>query len=156
MMGEGAALPAPMAPAQGSACCGDAALKILLAELRHTSVDVEGRVVCTLLRQRLRRVWIQGFVVCRDGDDIVDVDDGSDVMSLDVGSLLAAEPGADARLQAGRYISCVCTLDAHPQGMLDLRMESVCELDATGDALAEPFWWLEVAEAHRLRGGPAA
>eukprot|EP00440_Ansanella_granifera_P029196 gb/GFBE01031711.1/.p1 GENE.gb/GFBE01031711.1/~~gb/GFBE01031711.1/.p1 ORF type:complete len:174 (+),score=30.24 gb/GFBE01031711.1/:1-522(+) len=134
-----------------------AAMKILLAELRRTGLDQEGHVVCTKLRQRLSRVWLQGFVLCRDGDDVVDLDDGSAVMSLDVGDIVAASPeGASAALQAGRYVSCVCALEAHQGGILDLRVESVCALDGPGDALAEPFWWLEVAEAHKLRELAAA
>eukprot|EP00931_Biecheleriopsis_adriatica_P013819 TRINITY_DN115331_c0_g1_i1.p1 TRINITY_DN115331_c0_g1~~TRINITY_DN115331_c0_g1_i1.p1 ORF type:complete len:161 (-),score=39.93 TRINITY_DN115331_c0_g1_i1:27-509(-) len=132
-----------------------AAMKILLAELRHTGIDAEGHVVCTKLRQRLRRVWLQGYVLCRDGDDVVDLDDGSAVMSLDVGDLIASSPEfVSPVLQAGRYISCVCSLEVHPEGILDLRMESACAVDGPGDSLAEPFWWLEVAESHRLRSMP--
>merc|ERR1712216_1004334 len=119
--------------------------KIFLAELRCTSVDPSGRVISTRLEQRLRRVWIQGYVVCRDGDDVVDIDDGSDVMSLDVGDLLINIPEASAVLQTGCYVSCVCAVEA-PEGMLDLRVESVSNLGDSVDALAEPFWWLEVAE----------
>ncbi|CAJ1329144.1 unnamed protein product [Effrenium voratum] len=58
-----------------------AAMKILLAELRQTGIDAEGFLICTALRQRLKRVWLQGYVLCRDGDDVVDLDDGSAVMS---------------------------------------------------------------------------
>ncbi|CAE8643593.1 unnamed protein product [Polarella glacialis] len=130
----------------------EAAMKILLAELRHIGLDSEGRVVCTSLKQRLERVWLQGYVLCRDGDDVVDLDDGSAVMSLDVGDLVASSPDiAGSALQAGRYISCVCALEVHPEGILDLRAESAFALDAPGDAMVEPFWWLEVAESHRLR-----
>lgn len=132
--------------------CADAALKIFLAELRHASLDYDGHVVCTRLRQRLRRIWIQGYILCRDGDDVVDVDDGSAVMSLDIVDLLQADPAASSVMQAGRYVSCVCALEAHPEGMLDILVESACGLDGAGDALAEPSWWLEVAEAHLLRG----
>eukprot|EP00418_Pyrodinium_bahamense_P066060 CAMPEP_0179093746 /NCGR_PEP_ID=MMETSP0796-20121207/42952_1 /TAXON_ID=73915 /ORGANISM="Pyrodinium bahamense, Strain pbaha01" /LENGTH=1034 /DNA_ID=CAMNT_0020791393 /DNA_START=88 /DNA_END=3190 /DNA_ORIENTATION=+ len=128
----------------------EAALKLFLAELQYTDVDQDGHVVFTPSRFRLRRVWIQGYVVCRDGDDVVDIDDGSDVMSFDIGALLLANPAVNDTLQSGRYVSCVSTLEMHPQGVLDLCMESVCEVDGKTDALAEPFWWLEVAEAHRI------
>eukprot|EP00930_Biecheleria_cincta_P012520 TRINITY_DN11644_c0_g3_i1.p1 TRINITY_DN11644_c0_g3~~TRINITY_DN11644_c0_g3_i1.p1 ORF type:complete len:175 (-),score=37.48 TRINITY_DN11644_c0_g3_i1:42-500(-) len=128
------------------------AMKILLAELMVSGVNSQGRVVWTKLKQPLRRVWLQGYVLCRDGDDVVDLDDGSAVMSLDVGSFVAENPEVAASvLQAGRYISCICTLEVHQQGILDLRTESVCAVDGQGDALAEPFWWLEVAESHKLR-----
>uniref|UniRef100_A0A6T0TQ63 Uncharacterized protein n=1 Tax=Alexandrium monilatum TaxID=311494 RepID=A0A6T0TQ63_9DINO len=128
----------------------DPALKIFLAELRYTGQDHDGQLVVTPSRFRLRRVWIQGYVVCRDGDDVVDIDDGSDVVSFDVAALLQASPEVDGALQAGRYVSCVCELEMHPEGALDLHVESVCALDSSGDALSEPFWWLEVAEAHTI------
>ncbi|CAE7320699.1 unnamed protein product [Symbiodinium pilosum] len=85
----------------------DMAMKILLAELQCTTVDGQGHVVCTKLHQRLKRVWLQGYILCRDGDDVADLDDGSAVMSLDVGGLIASSPDASAALQAGRYVSCV-------------------------------------------------
>mmetsp|Transcript_5179 Transcript_5179/g.10530 ORF Transcript_5179/g.10530 Transcript_5179/m.10530 type:complete len:168 (-) Transcript_5179:88-591(-) len=129
---------------------GEPALKLFLAELRYTGEDRNGQVVITPSRFRLKRVWIQGYVVCRDGDDVVDIDDGSDVMSFDVADLLQRNPEVNDTLQAGRYVSCVCELEMHPGGVPDLHMESVCALDGAGDALAEPFWWLEVAEAHSI------
>eukprot|EP00438_Fugacium_kawagutii_P017357 Skav201537 [mRNA] locus=scaffold1616:109695:110695:+ [translate_table: standard] len=73
-------------------------------------------------------------------------------MSLDVAEIVASNPEASAALQAGRYISCVCSVEFHPQEhILGLRVESACPLDDPGDALAEPFWFLEVAESHKLR-----
>eukprot|EP00434_Breviolum_minutum_P032574 symbB.v1.2.028809.t1/scaffold3088.1/size63905/9 len=73
-------------------------------------------------------------------------------MSLDVAEIVACNPEASATLQAGRYISCVCSVEFHAQeSILDLRVESACPLDHPGDSLAEPFWFLEVAESHKLR-----
>eukprot|EP00435_Cladocopium_sp_Y103_P075420 s94_g57.t1 len=136
---------------QGQISAGDA-MKLFLAELRQIAFDSEGHLVCTKLQQRLKHVWLQGYVLCRDGDDVIDLDDGSAVMSLDVARIVACNQDASAALQAGRYISCVCSVEFHPQeGILDLRVESACPLDDPGDALAEPFWFLEVAESHKLR-----
>mmetsp|Transcript_23408 Transcript_23408/g.47439 ORF Transcript_23408/g.47439 Transcript_23408/m.47439 type:complete len:155 (-) Transcript_23408:118-582(-) len=128
----------------------EAALKIFLRELRYISKDHSGQLVITPSHFHLKRVWIQGYVICRDGDDVVDIDDGSDVMSFDVADLLQQNPEVDDALQAGRYVSCVSTLEMLSEDTPDLRMESVCALDGDGDALAEPFWWLEVAEAHSI------
>mmetsp|Transcript_29505 Transcript_29505/g.83160 ORF Transcript_29505/g.83160 Transcript_29505/m.83160 type:complete len:158 (-) Transcript_29505:11-484(-) len=144
-------LPAELRQSHGS---GGEALKVFLAELSYIGHDHEGRFVCTRMRRRLQRIWIQGYVICRD-DDVVDVDDGSAVMSLDVGSFLIANPEFGSVLSTGRYVSCVCTVEVHPPGIVDLCVESVCDLDAASDALAEPFWWLEVAEAHRLMESPS-
>mmetsp|Transcript_106153 Transcript_106153/g.282489 ORF Transcript_106153/g.282489 Transcript_106153/m.282489 type:complete len:160 (-) Transcript_106153:83-562(-) len=137
-----------MAQAEDS-CSSDAALKIFLGELRYIGRDQSGQLVITPSRFRLKRVWIQGYVVCRDGDDVVDIDDGSDVMSFDVSALLQQNPEVNESLQAGRYVSCVSALEIC-EDTPDLCMESVCALDGEGDALAEPFWWLEVAEAHAV------
>ena len=43
--------------------------------------------------ERLTRVWLQGYVLCRD-DDVVDLDDGSAVMSLDVAQAADGEQSA--------------------------------------------------------------
>ncbi|CAE7454713.1 unnamed protein product [Symbiodinium natans] len=124
------------------------AMKILLAELQCMSVDAQGRVVCTKLHQKLKHVWLQGYILCRDGDDVVDLGDGSAVMSLDVGGLIASNPDANAVLQAGRYVSCVCAVEFHPEeGLLDLHVDSASPLDDPGDSLAEPSWFLEACLA---------
>ncbi|CAK0878625.1 unnamed protein product [Prorocentrum cordatum] len=119
----------------------DAALKVFLGELRWLDCDAQGRTVWARLPRRPSRVWVQGHVVCRDGDDVVDLDDGSAVItrSLDVGDLLTAQPAAGGCLQA------------LPEGLwgVDLRVESAREVGGPGGALSEPAWWLEVAEAHR-------
>mmetsp|Transcript_64197 Transcript_64197/g.184422 ORF Transcript_64197/g.184422 Transcript_64197/m.184422 type:complete len:149 (-) Transcript_64197:67-513(-) len=137
----------------------DAALKIFLAELR-VAILRNGQVFFPRLDQQVRRVWVQGYITERDGDDIVDIDDGTEVMSLDVENLLRERPGVGEALQAGRYVSCVCKLEVHcelgGEAVLDLRAESVCTLDAPGDQLAEPYWWLEVAEAQQLRRSEGA
>ncbi len=85
--------------------------------------------MCTRLRQQLRRVWIQGYVTVRDGDDVVDVDDGTAVMSLDVGDLLRGNLEVGAMLQAGRYVSCVCSLREEHLGhvLCGLRGGYFCE-----------------------------
>ncbi|CAK0878626.1 unnamed protein product [Prorocentrum cordatum] len=140
----------------------DAALKVFLGELRWLDCDAQGRTVWARLPRRPSRVWVQGHVVCRDGDDVVDLDDGSAVMSLswvaqsstrslDVGDLLTAQPAAGGCLQVGRYVSCICAVEALPEGLwgVDLRVESAREVGGPGGALSEPAWWLEVAEAHR-------
>ncbi|CAK0878624.1 unnamed protein product [Prorocentrum cordatum] len=148
----------------------DAALKVFLGELRWLDCDAQGRTVWARLPRRPSRVWVQargwpgtlalqrvawlqGHVVCRDGDDVVDLDDGSAVItrSLDVGDLLTAQPAAGGCLQVGRYVSCICAVEALPEGLwgVDLRVESAREVGGPGGALSEPAWWLEVAEAHR-------
>mmetsp|Transcript_72236 Transcript_72236/g.200262 ORF Transcript_72236/g.200262 Transcript_72236/m.200262 type:complete len:118 (+) Transcript_72236:690-1043(+) len=111
------------------------------------ALDNCGELHCARLGQSLRRIWVQGYVVLRDGDDVIDLDDGSAVTSLDIGEVLRLRPEIGETLQLGRYISCICLVDYHEaEGLLELRVESACALDAPGDALSEPHWWLEVAE----------
>eukprot|EP00928_Gymnodinium_smaydae_P084558 TRINITY_DN67819_c0_g1_i1.p1 TRINITY_DN67819_c0_g1~~TRINITY_DN67819_c0_g1_i1.p1 ORF type:complete len:164 (-),score=32.28 TRINITY_DN67819_c0_g1_i1:32-523(-) len=143
------------------------ALKVFLEQLQPSALFGEvGPVLRELLSQRQPRVWIQGYVICREGDDVVDVDDGSavrmrsrrfDVMSLDIVPILARQPQADAVLRTGRYLSCVCALALQPEeALIDLRLESVTDLSRPEHGLAEPFWWLEVAEAHERRAARLA
>eukprot|EP00928_Gymnodinium_smaydae_P084559 TRINITY_DN67819_c0_g1_i2.p1 TRINITY_DN67819_c0_g1~~TRINITY_DN67819_c0_g1_i2.p1 ORF type:complete len:155 (-),score=32.70 TRINITY_DN67819_c0_g1_i2:32-496(-) len=134
------------------------ALKVFLEQLQPSALFGEvGPVLRELLSQRQPRVWIQGYVICREGDDVVDVDDGSAVMSLDIVPILARQPQADAVLRTGRYLSCVCALALQPEeALIDLRLESVTDLSRPEHGLAEPFWWLEVAEAHERRAARLA
>mmetsp|Transcript_50886 Transcript_50886/g.114450 ORF Transcript_50886/g.114450 Transcript_50886/m.114450 type:complete len:159 (+) Transcript_50886:46-522(+) len=145
---------APFRPAQlcQGGDCGDAALKVLLAQLRDVGVDSDGRLVCTPSKLRLHRVWVQGYVVYRDVD-VVDIDDGSAVMSFDTRIISHADPHVADRLVVGKYVSCVSILVPHPSGLVDFQVESVSDLSSKEHALAEVGWWLELAE---LYSGSAA
>lgn len=135
--------------------CHGAALKISLAELQHSSINPEGRILCTRHKLCVQRVWVQGNVVCRDGDDVVDLDDGTAVVSLDVGDLVESTkvslPEVAESLHVGSYISCVCVLEALEDDILNIRAESVCAIDGPMEAVAKSYWQLEVAEAMGLR-----